>query len=151
MNSLTRLIGYSLLLLLVFLGATLGAQSWLRQQTQRLRAEAIEARRMQFDAVLQILNRPVDEWDESYQRQLGDMIGGTVSIQRADVVLPSKDPALLYIERGILPAGSSPRLIRVAFPAPPTARLMACPDRRAGPGGAKFDGRVRRSVLRWVS
>ncbi len=77
MNSLTRLIGYSLLLLLVFLGATLGAQSWLRQQTQRLRAEAIEARRMQFDAVLQILNRPVDEWDESYQRQLGDMIGGT--------------------------------------------------------------------------
>ena len=125
MNSLTRLIGYSLLLLLVFLGATLGAQSWLRQQTQRLRAEAIEARRMQFDAVLQILNRPVDEWDESYQRQLGDMIGGTVSIQRADVVLPSKDPALLYIERGILPAGSSPRLIRVAFPAPPTARLMA--------------------------
>ena len=34
MNSLTRLIGYSLLLLLVFLGATLGAQSWLRQQTQ---------------------------------------------------------------------------------------------------------------------
>ena len=53
MHSLTRLIGYSLLLLLVFLAATLGAQSWLRQQTQRLRAEAIESKRAQFDAVLQ--------------------------------------------------------------------------------------------------
>ena len=125
MNSLTRLIGYSLLLLLVFLAATLGAQSWLRQQTTRLRAEAIEARRAQFDAVLQILNRPVDQWDDSYQRQLGDMIGGTVSIQRAGVVLPPKDPALLYVERGILQPASPARLIRVAFPAPPTARLMA--------------------------
>jgi signal transduction histidine kinase len=124
MNSLTRLIGYSLLLLLVFLGATLGAQSWLRAQTVRLRAEAIEARREQFDAVLQILNRPVDEWDESYQRQLGAMIGGTVTLQRADTVLPPKDPALLYVERGVLQPGSPVRIIRVAFPAPPTARLM---------------------------
>src|SRR5436189_6149618 len=82
MNPLTRLIGYSLLLLLVFLGATLGAQSWLRQQTQRLRAEAIEARREQFDAVLRVMTRPVNLWDETYVRQLGDMIGGTVSLQR---------------------------------------------------------------------
>jgi len=125
MNSLTRLIGYSLLLLLVFLAATLGAQSWLRQQTQRLRAEAIEARRAQFDAVLTVLNRPVAQWDEAYQRQLGEMIGGTVALQRADVILPPKDPALLYIERGITAGDSSPQVIRVAFPAPPTARLMA--------------------------
>lgn len=124
MNSLTRLIGYSLLLLLLFLGATLGAQSWLRQQTQRLRAEAIESRRAQFDAVLAVLNRPVEQWDESYQRQLGDMIGGTVSLQRADRVLPPRDPALLYIERGITLANSTPHIIRVSFPAPPTARLM---------------------------
>ena len=125
MNSLTRLIGYSLLLLLVFLAATLGAQSWLRQQTLRLRAEAIEARRAQFDAVIGVLNRPVDAWDESYRRQLGDMIGGTVSVQSASAILPPKDPALLYIERGIVVPGSTPRIIRVAFPAPPTARLMA--------------------------
>ncbi len=124
MNSLTRLIGYSLLLLLVFLAATLGAQSWLRQQTQRLRAEAIEARREQFDAVLRVMTRPLDQWDEAYVRQLGDLIGGTVSLQR-DAVLPAKDPALLYIERGVIQADRTQRIIRVAFPAPPTARLMA--------------------------
>jgi len=39
MNFLTRLIGYSVLLLLAFLAAALGAQGWLRQQTQRLRTE----------------------------------------------------------------------------------------------------------------
>jgi signal transduction histidine kinase len=125
MNSLTRLIGYSLLLLLVFLAATLGAQSWLRQQTQRLRAEAIEARREQFDAVLRVMNRPIDQWDDAYERALGDMIGGTVSLQREDAVLPSRDPALLYIERGVIHPDRTPRIIRVAFPAPPTARLMA--------------------------
>ena len=125
MNSLTRLIGYSLLLLLVFLAATLAAQSWLRQQTMRLRAEAIESRRAQFDAVLTVMNRPVVQWDEAYQRQLGGMIGGTVSLQRADVILPPKDPALLYIERGTTAADSTPQIIRVAFPAPPTARLMS--------------------------
>src|ERR1019366_7577116 len=71
MHSLTRLIGYSLLLLLVFLAATVGAQGWLRQQTQRLRAEAIEAKRAQFEAVLQVLARPVALWDDAYQRELG--------------------------------------------------------------------------------
>ena len=125
MNSLTRLIGYSLLLLLVFLAATLGAQSWLRQQTLRLRSEAIEARQVQFDAVLAVMNRPVDQWDDGYQRRLGDMIGGTVVLQYGNVTLPQKDPALLYVERGISTPGAPPRIIRVAFPAPPTARLMA--------------------------
>lgn len=124
MHSLTRLIGYSLLLLLVFLAAAVGAQSWLRQQTARLRAEAIEARRLQFDAVLTVLNRPVEQWDEAYQRQLGDMIGGTVSLQHGEIVLPEKDPALLYVERGFIRADKTPSIIRVAFPAPPTARLM---------------------------
>jgi len=124
MNSLTRLIGYSLLLLLIFLAATLGAQSWLRQQTQRLRSEAIEARRTQFDAVLQVLNRPVDQWDEAYQRQLGAMIGGTVALQQPGTVLPPRDPALLYIERGFSRPSLESGTVRVAFSAPPTSRLM---------------------------
>lgn len=125
MNSLSRLIGYSLLLLLVFLAATVGAQSWLRQQAQRLRAEGVEARRAQFDAVLQLMNRPVDEWDDAYRRQLGEMIGGIVIVQGDDDKLPPRDPAWLYIERTAKPAGGTPRIIRVAFPAPSVTRLMA--------------------------
>lgn len=125
MNSLSRLIGYSLLLLLVFVAATMGAQSWLRQQAQRLRAEGVEARRAQFDALLQVMNRPVDEWDDAYRRQLSEMIGGIVTVHSGDAVLPLRDPAWLYIERGAKPVGGVSRFIRVAFPAPSTARLMA--------------------------
>lgn len=125
MNSLTRLIGYSLLLLIVFLAATLGAQSWLRQLTQRLRAEAIESRRAQFEAALQALPRPVEQWDEIYQRQLGDILGGTVSLQPVGAPLPAKDPALLYVERDYGQPSAAPRVVRLAFPAPPTGRLLA--------------------------
>ena len=125
MHSLTRLIGYSLLLLLVFLAATLGAQSWLRQQTRRLRAEAIESRRAQFEAVLQVLPRPIAQWDDYYQRQLGEMIGGAVTLQADKAPPPPKDPALIYFERDLGRSGGAPHIARVGFPAPPMTRLLA--------------------------
>ncbi len=125
MNSLTRLIGYSLLLLLVFLAATVGAQSWLRRQTHRLRAEAIDSRRAQFEAVLSAVPRPPDKWDDAYLRQLGEMLGVTVTLQVGDATLPSRDAGLLYFEREIGHGAAPPRMARVAFLAPPTSRLLA--------------------------
>jgi signal transduction histidine kinase len=124
MHSLSRLLGYSLLLLLLFLAAALGAQSWLHQQTQRLRTEAVEMRRTQFEAVLGALPRPAERWDEAYQRQLGAMVGGVVTLQVGDAP-PPKDPGLLYFEREIGHSVAAPRVARVAFPAPPTGRLLA--------------------------
>jgi signal transduction histidine kinase len=125
MTSLTRLLGYALLLLLAFLAATVGAQSWLRQQTQRLRAEAVEARRAQFEAVLAAMPRPVEAWDDAYQRRLGDMIGGTVTLQLASAPLAARDPSTLSFEREVSNAGALLHTARVSFPAPPTARLLA--------------------------
>ncbi len=126
MTSLTRLIGYALLLLLVFLAATFGAQSWLRQQTQRLRTEAIDARRAQFEAVLAALPRPVEAWDDAYQQRLGEMIGGTVTLQLASAPAPARDPSSsLSFEREVSRPGAALHTARVSFPAPPTARLLA--------------------------
>jgi len=125
MHSLNRLIGYSLLLLLVFLGATVGAQSWLRRQTLRLRTEAIETRRAQFGAVIQAVPRAPEKWDEAYLRQLGEMLGVTVSLQVGDATLPPRDSGLLYFEEEIGHGSNPPRMARVAFLAPPTSRLLA--------------------------
>ena len=125
MTSLTRLIGYALLLLLVFLAATLGAQSWLRQQTQRLRAEAIDARRAQVEAVLAAVPRPVEAWDDAYQQRLGDMIGGTVTLSLSSAPAPVRDPSSLSFEREVSRPGALLHTARVTFPAPPTARLLA--------------------------
>ena len=40
MNSFTRLLGFAVLLLLLFLAVALGAQAWLHRETRRLQAEA---------------------------------------------------------------------------------------------------------------
>jgi signal transduction histidine kinase len=125
MHSLIRLIGYSLLLLLVFLAATLGAQSWLRRQTLLLRAEAIEGRRQQFAAALLALPRPAESWDAAYQRQLGELVGGTVTLEEQGAPLPPKDSTQLYFDHAIGSDAGVPRIARVGFAAPPTARLLA--------------------------
>lgn len=58
MNSLPRLIGYSVLLLLGLVGAGLLARGWLQRQTAQIRAELIEEKRQQFAGLLEAL--PVD-------------------------------------------------------------------------------------------
>lgn len=124
MHSLTRLIGYALLLLLLFLAAAFGAESWLRKQTQWLRAEAVAAHRVQFAAVLAAVPRPLSQWDDAYQRQLGGMIGGTVTLQ-AEHSAPPKDPTMLYFEHEVSWSSATPHTALVGFPTPPTTRLMA--------------------------
>ncbi|MEO6874369.1 MAG: sensor histidine kinase [Opitutaceae bacterium] len=125
MHSLTRLIGYSLLLLLVFLGVTVGAQSWLRQQTQRLRVEAIESKRAQLLAVVEAMNGPLSQWDADFQRQLGTMIGGTVSVLPKPGMLSPKDSTLIYFDQQTGAGPTNGQFVRVGFLAPPMARLLA--------------------------
>lgn len=124
MNSLTRLIGYSVLLLFVFLAAALGAQSWLRQQTQRLRAEAIEDRRTQFIAAAAALTSSGQDRRPDLEDRLGAVIGGRVFLYGDRVPAPAADPAILYFDQKI---SDAPRATtaRVTFPAPPTNRLLA--------------------------
>ncbi|OYU86380.1 MAG: hypothetical protein CFE45_25065 [Burkholderiales bacterium PBB5] len=55
MTSLVRLLGYAALLLVVFLATALAAQTWLQHQTDRLRAEAIDAKRLQFQKTLALV------------------------------------------------------------------------------------------------
>ena len=125
MHSLTRLIGFSLLLLLLFLAAAFGAESWLRQQTQWLRAEAVAAHRVQFAAVLAAVPRPPSQWDDAYQRQLGAMIGGTVTLQSNHAAPPPRDGTMIYFEHEVSWSAAGPHTALVGFPVPPTTRLMA--------------------------
>ena len=69
--------------------------------------------------------RAPDQWDEAYLRQLGEMLGVTVSLQVGDVALPARNSNLLYFEEEIGHGSNPPRMARVAFLAPPTSRLLA--------------------------
>ncbi len=130
MNSLTRLIGYSVLLLIVFLGAALVAQGWLHRQTQQLRTEAIDAKRAQFDAIAKAMVPPNENWSINDNPRLGAMIGGTVSIRGDTTPPPPQDPAILYFDQILVGRLPFPSITaRVTFAAPPLTRLIALHQR----------------------
>lgn len=125
MNSLARLLGYAVLLLLVFLAAALGAQSWLHRQTQRLRAEAVEQRRHQFATAVTLTHTADTPWTSTALNNLGQLIGGTVIIL-TDPSTPSEtNPAQLSFDERLSPDRTpAPLIARVTFPVPPTSRLL---------------------------
>ena len=58
MQPLTRHLGFTLILLLVFLIAALAAQSWLQRESRRLQVETVAARRAQFAKALENIHQP---------------------------------------------------------------------------------------------
>ena len=129
MNFLSRLVGYSVLLLFVFLVAALGAQGWLRQQTLRLRAEAIEGKRAQFAAIVQVVPPLRPHWSEADAERLGALCGGHVAIY-GDYLPPAPtDPAVLFFDYALVPSPTAPVTARVVFLASPISRLLATDQR----------------------
>src|SRR5882757_8256337 len=84
MNLNTRSLGLALLLLLLFLGATVTLQWWLRRETQQLQGVAVEETRERLARAVAVSGRLPDKWDAAFQRELGAMLGGTVELFRAD-------------------------------------------------------------------
>jgi signal transduction histidine kinase len=80
MNLTSRSLGLALLLLLVFLGATVTLQWWLRRETGRLQAAALEDTRERFMRAVAVSGRPPEQWDASFRRELGAMLGGAVEV-----------------------------------------------------------------------
>jgi signal transduction histidine kinase len=124
MNFLTRLIGYSVLLLFVFLAAAFGAQGWLRQQTHRLRAEAIEAKRVQFAAIVRAVTPVHPHWSDADEARLGAMCGGHVAIYGDYIPGPPEDAAILYFDQKLVESPLEPVTARVSFVASPISRLL---------------------------
>ena len=98
MNLNTRSLGLALLLLLLFLGATVTLQWWLRRETRQLQGMAVEEARERLGRAVAVSGRPPDKWDAAFQHELGAMLGGTVELFRADAppaVLPAGARALI--------------------------------------------------------
>jgi signal transduction histidine kinase len=129
MNSLSRLVGFSVLLLLVFVVAALAAQGWLHRQTQLLRNEVLETRKAQFASALELVPRPFDQWDEAYRRSLGRLVNGAVTVHRDGAPPPpGPESGSLSFDHKIGDAGGT-TIARLTFPAPPMSRLLAAHQR----------------------
>jgi signal transduction histidine kinase len=74
MANLVRLITLSLVLLLLFLAAALGAQSWLQKQHARLQTEAVAAKQRQLDSALELTATLPDQFSSEHLQAIGRLI-----------------------------------------------------------------------------
>lgn len=84
MNLSTRSMGLALLLLVLFLGATVAVEWWVGHETKQLQAVAIESQRTRLLHTLEMAGRPPDKWDAAFQREVGAILGGTVELTKTD-------------------------------------------------------------------
>jgi signal transduction histidine kinase len=135
MNSLPRLIGYSILLLLGLVGAGLLARGWLQRQTAQIRAELIEEKRQQFAALLEAL--PVNTGDAGFNTTMpvhAKLLGAKIGVY-GDMVPDSADPSetkILEFDYKLPAAGRFTRFgatARVTFPVPPALRQALVNER----------------------
>ena len=92
MNFNTRSIGLAVLLLLLFLGAAVTLQVWLRRETAQLQGLAIDEQRARLGRIIAVSGLPPDRWDAYFQRELGAMLGGTVQLYRKESPPPVPAP-----------------------------------------------------------
>lgn len=123
MNLTSRSLGLALLLLLLFLGATVTLQWWLHRETRQLQAVAVEELRERLNRVLAVSGRQPGQWDGAFQRELGAMVGGTVEFFRTSEPPRSVNPAsaLGFIQP--VP-GAADWQVRVRFAAPALLRVQ---------------------------
>jgi signal transduction histidine kinase len=88
MNLTARSLGLVLLLLLLFLGATVTLQGWLRRESGKLQVQAVEEAQERLARAIALSGRPPAQWDAAFQRELGALLGGAVSLERSDAPPP---------------------------------------------------------------
>jgi len=130
MNSFTRLLGFAVLLLLLFLAVALGAQAWLHRETRRLQAEAGAAMQVRIAKAVALHSRPVATWSDADLRDVGELIGGSVRwVQTPRPPPPPSDrqlsldytvPTVAYVTG---PGVLAPAL-RVTYALPPASQLL---------------------------
>ena len=124
MNVSTRSLGLALLLLLLFLGATVTLQWWLHRETRQLQDIAVEELRERLGRTIAVSGRTPDKWDQTFLRELGTMLGGTVELYRAEkppASMPAGGSALNFTQDI---AGAPGWQVRVNFAAPALIRVQ---------------------------
>ena len=129
MNLSTRSLGLALLLLLLFLGATLTLQWWLVRETRQLQAIEVNEQRAHLLEAIAASERPPEKWDGIFQKELGAMLGGTVEFLRPNAnpsPLPRDFTGLAFTQE--LPTAPGWRA-QVSFATPALLRMQVLHQR----------------------
>jgi signal transduction histidine kinase len=129
MQPLTRHLGFTLILLLVFLTAALAAQAWLQRESRRLQADVVAAKRAQFAKALESIHQPPETWDADFRRLLGDLMGGTMTLYSDALPPPLESPGAGLLGFDYRLPGDHAFTARVTFAAPAANRLAVLHER----------------------
>lgn len=129
MSPLTRSLSLALLLLTLFLSLVLAMQWWLQRESIRLQRDFTTTKQTQLAQALELLPRPPEKWDAEFQRSLGNLLGGKVSLSTAaDPKIATKaNPDLVILEQPLKTANGA--IVRLAY-TPPAATRLAVLQRR---------------------
>jgi len=124
MNLTSRSLGLALLLLLLFLGTTVALQWWLRRETRQLQGIAVADLRERLGRTVAVSGRTPDQWDATFLRELGAMLGGTVELYRTNQppAAPAAPGSALRFTQDI--AGAPDWQVRVTFATPALIRVQ---------------------------
>jgi signal transduction histidine kinase len=122
MNLTTRSLGLALLLLLLFMGAAVTLQWWLQRETRVVQAMTADDLRSRLNLVLAATSRPPGGLDETFRRELGAMLGGTVEFLAPGSAKVSQASSALTFTQEM--PGAPGWHIRVNFVTPATLRVQ---------------------------
>ncbi len=128
MNLTTRSLGFAILLLLLFLGAAVSLQWWLLRETRQLQTVAVEEMRERLNRVLAASGRQPGQWDESFQHELGAMVGGKVELLRTASPPRAANPSSALAFTQAVP-GVEGWQVRVSLAAPALLRVQILQQR----------------------
>jgi len=128
MNLHTRALSLALLFLLLFLGAAVTLQWWLRRETRQLHAVAVEDLRARLNQAVAISPRPPEQWDAAFLDEFGALLGGTVELVRPDMPAAGPPAAGLLSFKQTLP-GAPGWQVRVTFAPPALLKVQVLQQR----------------------
>ena len=129
MSPLTRSLSLAALLVALFLSVVLTMQWWLKQESFRLQQELATAKQTQLVQALDLLQRPLEKWDGEFQRKLGNLLAGKISLLATAEAKhqPRPGPELMILDQELKSAPNT--TVRLVY-APPAAQRLAVLQRR---------------------
>lgn len=124
MNTVTRVIGLLLALVLLLIAGSALGEHWARRQSEKARAEFLDARRTEFAQIVQLARAGPAPWDPAVEQAIATAIGGKLTL---DPAADQNAPQRRWSIEARVPSRTEGQthLLRVEFAPPQSAKLLA--------------------------
>lgn len=93
MKRIIRIIGFALVLLILFLVTVVFSAGWLKRQNDRLRTDTLKARAAQFSEMLQLAHAGPPPWTDAFTQQLSQALDVEITLLPSGPQQPTEPAA----------------------------------------------------------